>query len=496
MSNGKDKGLAQGIGRQMASGTLWMVATRWLIRLIGLFNTAIIARLLMPEDFGIVALAMIAVDFAITVTDGDVDMALVRSSDHCRGFSDTGWTLKVLSGFVTGGFLFAGAPAVSHYFGDSRLVEVIHIAALKPMLLGFENIGVIEFRRRLHFYGEFRYLVIQRLVSFVLCLVLVFTFRNYLALAWSCPASASVTVLVSYLVVPSRPTFSLSHWRELWVFSRWQMIFNSSRLVGERCDQFFIGLLSGFGNTGLYAVGFDLAMMPTREIMMPAGRALMPSYSKIADDPAAMKAAFAMVLGFAALIASSVGIGMTCVAEDAVLVILGEQWRAAVPFVRWLGIFGALEGVWLMLDPYLIATRHERTLALANLAFVVVMVPALALTTVRYGIWSVPICRVLVMAACLGFALMRLVAWRWISSRQLIEAIWRPMTAAAMMALVVLFVHQKTFSVPLLSLIHDIIIGSLTFVSCQFLFWFLAGRPVGVEQTLIHLATTRPPAPP
>lgn len=479
------------IGREMARGTLWMVAMRWVIRLIGLVNTAIIARLLVPEDFGIVALAMIAVDLVVTLTDGDIEMALIRTRSASERLFDTGWTVKILAALATFAVLWFLAAPTAAYFHDDRIETVIHIAALRPLILGFENIGVAEFRRNLRFDIEFRYLVLQRVITFVAGLVLVFLFRNYFALAWSMPASAVLTVALSYAMVPTRPRLSLAHWRDFWQFSRWQMLFNCGRLLGERCDQFVISHIGGVAETGIYAVGFDLAMMPTREIMFPAGRALMPAYSTIAHDPVRMREAFRMVLGFAAVIASSVGIGMSCIADDAVNLVLGGQWSAAVPFVRWLGVYGALEGAWLMLDPFFIAARRERALALSNLVFSAITIPAVAAAAFILGTPAIPGARIAVMTVLLVAIFARMVQWHWISATELGRLLWRPVTASAGMALGLYLLGGHGPALPhLLSMIKDIAAGGLIYVVLLFGLWFLSGRPQGVENDLLGAATS------
>ncbi len=460
---------------------------RWVIRLIGLINTAIIARLLNPTDFGLIALAMIAVDLIITLTDGDIEMALVRSIEVTPDLMNTGWTLKIIAGLLTWGVITAVAPWIAGYFGDERLATVLRIAALRPLILGFENIGVVEFRRTLRFSTEFRYLVTQRLLTFAIGLGLVLTFRDYVALAWSMPASGMVTVAASFAAAPGGRHLCLSHWREFWRFSRWQMLFNSARLAGERCDQFIISRLGSLSDTGMYVVGFDLAMMPTREIMQPAGRALMPAFAKIADDPKAMAASFHAVLGVAAIIACAGGIGISCIAEDAVLLVLGEQWRQAVPFVRWLGIFGALEGIWLMLDPFLIAGRHERTLAISNLAFAAITIPTVAAAAAIIGIEAIPAARIAVMTVVLGGVFFRVVSLRWISPMAMASVLWRPMVAALAMAGTIHLAHPEAASSRLLSMAMDMAAGGAAYLGVLFALWHLSGRPDGAEHSLIRL---------
>jgi len=481
----------QGIGRKMVSGTLWMVSMRWTIRLIGLINTAIIARLLIPTDFGLIALAMVAVDLIITITDGDIEMALVRSATADPEFQRTGWTLKILAGIATCATIMAIAPLVAGHFGDQRIVTILEIASLRPLILGFENIAVVEFRRGLRFATEFRYLVAQRLVTFVIGLSLVLAFRDYLALAWSMPASALVTVALSFIVAPGRPRLGLKHWREFWRFSRWQMIFNSTRLVGERCDQIIIGRLGTLDDTGVYVVGFDLAMMPTREIMLPAGRALMPAYAKIAHDPKELAASFHTVLGFAAIIACATGVGISSIAENAVFLVLGDQWGRAVPFVRWLGIFGALEGMWLMLDPFLIATRHERALAIANLAFAAITVPAVAVAARLIGIEAIPFARIAVMTVVLGGVFLRLLSWEWISPSSMARALWRPMAAALAMAVAIHLLQRAGIPARPLAMAADMAVGGSTYLAVLFALWHLSGRPDGAERDLTGLTLAR-----
>ena len=475
----------------MLSGTLWMVAMRWVIRLIGLANTAIIARLLNPTDFGLIALAMIAVDLVITVTDGDMEMALVRSAEITPDLLHTGWTLKILAGLVTWGIIMALAPWIAGHFGDERLATILRIAALRPLILGFENIGVVEFRRSLRFSTEFRYLVAQRLLTFGIGLGLVLSFRDYFALAWSMPASALVTVGLSFAMAPTRPRLCLSQWREFWRFSRWQMLFNSARLAGERCDQLIIARLGSLADTGSYVVGFDLAMMPTREVMLPAGRALMPAYARIAHDPQALAASFHTVLGFAAIIACASGVGMSCIAEDAVFLVLGDQWSQAVPFVRWLGIFGALEGIWLMLDPFLIASRHERTLAVSNLAFAAITIPAVAAAALIMGIGAIPLARIVVMSVVLGGVLVRFLSWRWMSPQAMASVLWRPIMAALAMAGAIHLTHPEGLSSRLLSMGADMAVGGLTYLGVLFALWSLSGRPQGAERALVRMVVQK-----
>jgi len=306
-------------------------------------------------------------------------------------------------------------------------------------------------------------------------------------LAWFCPGSAAVTVLLSFVMVAYRPRFSLQRWHWLWRFSKWQILFNSARTLGERFDQFLIGRLGQAVDVGNYYVAYDIAMMPTREIMFPIGRALLPNYARLAHDETTMNRAFQEVLSFAALLSLAVGPGLSLVAEDVVAVLLGHQWEGAVPFFRWLGLFGALEGLWLMLDPYLIARHQEKMLAMVNLAFAVLVIPGVVLAAKFGGIWLIPIARVAVMATLLTSVMGILLHRGWIAPRALLAVLWRPVVAAVGMMLAVRSGHGLLGTVPLVSLLWDSLIGGSAFIILLLSCWRMCGAPTGAEARLLQL---------
>src|SRR5262249_30045742 len=104
------------ITHSIARGATWMVAMRWTIRLIGLVNTVILARILTPGDFGLVAMATVAIGLLDAVSAVNVDLPLIRNRAIGRAHYDSAWTLLVLSGLVKSGLYFAVAPLLVKYY--------------------------------------------------------------------------------------------------------------------------------------------------------------------------------------------------------------------------------------------------------------------------------------------------------------------------------------------------------------------------------------------
>jgi O-antigen/teichoic acid export membrane protein len=467
----------------MARGAAWMVAMRWSLRAVGVVNTMIIARMLTPADFGIATMAWIVVEFLLTLSDANVDMALLRENAGSREHLDTAWTIRVVSGAATAAVLFAVAPLAEAYYADPRVSTVVWITALRAVVMGFENIGVVEFRRNLEFGKEYRYWLWRRLLMLGMGLALVAMFRDYMALAIAAPVSALITVAVSFAMSPYRPRPCLVHWRRLWAFSQWSIVYNTARFVNGRIDQFVIGGTAGAADTGSYYVAYDTATLPTREVIWPMGRAFTPTLARIVHDGAEMAKALRSILGFVLVIALPAGIGASLVAGDITVVLLGEQWAASAGCFRWLAVCGACESVLLAMESYFIARGGERLFTAITLAQLALLVPAVVLAG-SHGVEVIAAMRTLVTGIAVAGMFQVMVGRGWLKWRDLAELAWRPLLAAAAMVAAVQAFHADGGS-RLLSLLTDAAVGGAIYALALVALWGLSGRPEGAERSIL-----------
>lgn len=231
--------------RQLVRGSAWMVAARWATRLIGLVSTVILARLLAPEDFGIVAIALIAVGLLETVGYAGVDLALMRPGANSREHFDTAWTIQIIQGLLIAVLLVVFAPWVGLLFSEPRTVGVVQVIALRPLISGFENIGVVAFRKELDFAKDFRFTVYTKLANFAIVVGSAYCLENYWALTIGMTSGSVIAVILSYLMHPYRPRLSLVHVREMWGFSQWLIISRVGSFLNRKTDEVVVGRLLG-----------------------------------------------------------------------------------------------------------------------------------------------------------------------------------------------------------------------------------------------------------
>jgi O-antigen/teichoic acid export membrane protein len=477
--------------RRMASGVAWTVAARWSIQGIGLVSTIVLARLLSPADFGLVAMATITVGFVSVLHDAGQDLAVIRHRDPTPEHFDTAWTMSICAGLATTLILAAVAPLAGWYFHAPRVVALMRFLALVPFIEGFTNVGVTaDFRRSLQFDKELQYRVVKKLAVFMAALPLAFVLRDYRALAGGIVIGRLIAVVASYRLHPYRPRLRLSTLRDIWSFSAWSQVAAVAQFFAAQADSLIVGRLAGAAQLGAYQIGVDLGTLPVTAVIAPSSRALFPVYATALDRPVRLVQSYLDVLSFTTIIALSAGVGIALVARDLVTVLLGTKWSAAVDLVRWLAVGGGVLSVVGSAAVVVNVTGHARLNALRNWAFVAVLVPAAVIAGWRWGSEGVAAARAIIVvlfAPVMFSMLMRVLP---ITPGAIIGRLWRPVIAVLSMAAIVSFSGAGGIGPAAARLFSDAGLGAVTFVAVLLVLWFVAGRPAGAE-SIVLAATGR-----
>lgn len=471
--------------RQLLSGSIWMIAARWAMRLVGLASTMVLARLLAPEDFGLIAMVMMAYGLFETVSYAGVDLALMRAESDSRAHFDTAWTVQLLQGLFVATCVVLAVPWVAAYFNEPRLTTLMPIVAAKAVVDGLQNIGVVWFRKNLDFAREFRFNLYSRLLSFVIVIGLALWLRSYWALVAGSLAASVVTVVMSYVMHPFRPRPSLEKVRDLWGFSQWLLVSRIGSYLNRKCDGFIVGGAVGTGAMGSYHIAAELATLPSNELVMPIRRALFPTLAKMADDRVAFIHAAADSFSAVAVLCLGVSVLMWVLAPEFVGVVLGDRWSDAVLLVRLMAIYGGASSLVLVLEvPLWVAGRTHLSAAQAWLELA--LLAPLAAWAVRHGgVEAAAAARaglsVLMVPVMMAFAVHAgNIGWG-----VLLAAVWRPVAAVAGVAALSLLMPGPWFAWPLVTLVAKGVCFGLAFVAGIALLWALSGRPRGFEAAAV-----------
>lgn len=474
----------------LATGAAWMIAMRWAMRLVGLASTLVIARLLSPDDFGVVAVALIVAGLLETIAYLGVDLSLIKDQGAEREDFDSAWTVQLAQGVMIAMLLLLTAPFVASYFNEPRATAVIAWLAVRPIIDGLQNIGLVLFRKELDFAREFRFNLIAKLLGAAIQIGAAWWLRNYWALVTGMLASAAVSTLLSYLLHPYRPRLTLVQAKKVWAFSQWLLVSRVGSFLGRRCDEFIVGRAAGTAAMGAYHVVYELATMPTTEIIMPMRRALFPALSTLADQPQAYRRAVLDSLAASATVCVGLGVGLASLAEWVIPVLLGPQWTGAVVLLRWLALFGMLAALTSVLEVPLWVAGRTNYSAMVCWLELAVAVPLLLWIVPRHGAEGAAMCRVVISLGTFPVAAWLVRSACGVSLRSIITVLGRPVLAGVAMGLAVRLLPVQPQWPILATLAAGAVVATSAYCAVLWATWVMAGRPQGFEAAVLRAAAS------
>lgn len=480
--------------RRTVIGASWLVAWRMVTRLLGLVSTLVLARVLVPADFGLVAMAT---TFAVAVealSQLGLQDALVRHPEGER-LRDTAFTLQLGRAVATSLVVAVAAPGAAWWFAEPRLVPVLLILAATSLVSGAENIGIVAFRRDMRYDKHFLLLSGPRLLGVVVTIAMALWLHSYWALLGGIVASRVARTVMTYVVHPYRPRLKLAGWRELAGFSFWTWASSLAGLVWDRCDPFVLGPSLGAGRLGVYLLAIELATLPATELLLPAADALFAAFSSAqrsgtSSTRQAPMVALALLMGILPLI-----ITISCGSGYVVAALLGPKWAEAqglTAILAWQGTFSPFSYV---VGVTLVANGLVRRNFIANATVSAVKLGALVAAvslTKRLDIIAA------VSAGCVACEssvfLLLLKSAGDVRLRDIAGGFVRAMSATAVTVLVLYETGMAWQPVAMASgpaFAHGALIGVVTlslFVATLLTAWLMAGRPDGPESRLIAIA--------
>lgn len=470
-------------------GALWTFSVRLVDRGLGLISTLFLARILVPADFGLIAMATSVTAVIELVTAFGFELTLVQRPKPSRADYDTAWTLNLIVAACGAAVITLLAQPAAVLYEEPRLVGVMFVLAGSMLIGGIENIGTVDFRRNMDFRGEFRFMTGRRVAAFLATILTALIAHSYWALLVGIVTGRLVGVILSYSMQAYRPRLSLESSAALLRFSRWTLV-SSALIAGiQRLPHFAIGKISGPQDLGLYVMAMELGTMPTTELSAPVNRSAMAGYARLVGSPQAFRTAFLDVGAMVAAVALPAGVGLAVFAEPLILLVLGAKWLGALPILQVV----AFSGIWVALGSNngvaCIASGkpHLNTWMQAIRLFTLMIL--MAVLAPRAGTLGVAWAELV--SALVGYLLSCWLGLRCVGVRafDFLARMWRPALATVLVAMIV----REAFSIwgpiehaggafRLLALLGPL--AAAGYCGIMMLLWVLCGRPPGTEAQL------------
>ena len=482
---------------KLIKGVAWIGAAQVLVNSLGFLSTIILARLLMPSDFGLIAIATAVIGIIGVISEFSLYKALVQRDDPEQAHFDTAWTMNVIRGAIVAVIIAFLAMPIASFYGDERLRGVMLLMAVSTFVGSFNNTKLAVFERELQFHQSFVLSLTGKVVGFVGTVGVAYFTRSYWALVIGPLITEFALVVVSYALFPYRPRPTLSHYKDLLSYSIWLTFGRWVQAFSWRSDPLLLGYFLAPQMIGQYSMGNRITSKTIGDLSQPIKQILFPAFSRIKNDPQRLRGAYLRSQGVLCMLCFPVAMTFAVTAPELVATALGDNWLLAVTVVQVIAITRMLQ-MTENLEAIAMATGHTKQMFWRDVLNLIIRWPSV-LAGIYFGyddpydmFMGALIGRFVAVTLNTLLHMQLLGRLTTISMTDHFVAIWRSAVAAAAMATAVLAVRTvlpfgTDFEGMIYRLAVMIPLGGLTYFASLFLLWLATGRREGVETETVSI---------
>lgn len=468
----------EGLYQRTVRGGAWVFGLRITEQVFNIVRLIILARVLAPNDFGLLGIALLGMMALETFSQTGFQQALIQKKENIKDYLDAAWTVMLLRSLILCAVLFFAAPHIALFFDAPQATTIIQVIGISFLLGGaggvggFVNIGVLYFQKELKFNKHFIYRASGTLADFVVAVSAALILKSVWALVFGLLAGNLVRLIVSYLVHPYRPRLSsdLGKAKELFGFGKW--ILGSSVLIFLLTlgDDIFVGKLLGVALLGFYQMAYRTSNAPATQITHVISQVTFPAYSKLQDNLPSLREAYLKTLQFTAFISIPLAAGIFILAPEFTQIFLTEKWMPMVPAMQALCIFGVTRSIGATLGPIFYAVGKPEIQTRFSTIQLIILAIIIYPLTIRWSILgtsvAVVIPNIISVALCTKAArnIMK------IKFQDFFRPIFIPITAAFIMCLFIFLArHFLLFGGSILSVLILALLGGITYFGSMYL---------------------------
>lgn len=307
----------------------------------------VLARLLTPEDFGLLEMTVVITGFLALFGELGFGAALIQRENITDAHASTVFWLNVLTGVALGALLALGAPWIARFYREPRLLPLTLVLSVNFLITPLNMVQGAMLHREM----KFKQLAILEVSSIFASSVTAFVLAMQGMGTWSLVARSFAGSLTTTAVI-----WSLSKWRPSWVFSRAalkDLLSFSGNLLGfmtinywaRQADDLLIGKFMGPAHLGIYGRAYSTMMLPVREISSVLGRVLFPALSRMSNDKPRVREMYLECLGLIAFISFPIMALFYATADNLIITLYGRQWERVAPVLRIFCAVGAFQSL-------------------------------------------------------------------------------------------------------------------------------------------------------
>ena len=479
------------LSHRVVSSVIWALTLQVTDRLVSLIRVVVLARLLTPESFGLLGVAMLFMAVIDSFSWPGYTQALIYKKGDIATYLNTTWTILVSRGVAIGLIMFLGAGYAANFLGAPDARPVIQALSINPILNGLFNPGIVYFEKDLQFHKVFIYKISQSVTGVIVPVILALLWRNVWALVIGMIAGNIVGLALSYIIQPYRPRFhfELKVARELFVYGRWITLSVLITFLATQLDKGVVSRFLGPVSLGLYQVGYNISSAAAGSVGSAVSQVAFPTYSKLQDNYLHLRQTFQKIMESTICITLPVTLILFILADGLVEVVLGPQWLPAIPVVRYIALasfLGSFIKVCGALFNGIGRPRLEMQLYLVEIILIAALIYPL---TKLMGISGASLSVLGGMVVAMPFLFYYLFSHLKLGFRDLMKALYTPLSFGLTIGIVTILARLVFNSLTIQGFVVILLLDLLAYVGINYVFW--RKFKTGPIQAMALLATNR-----
>lgn len=377
-----------GYKKDAITGISWIGFLRFATKAVGFLEAIVLARILIPEQFGAYGIALLALGLLEVITESGVNIVLIQEENIDKHISSA-WIVSILRGVIIMAALLIGAPFISDFFHSPESLILLYLISIVPLIRGFINPAIVKFQKELKFARDFWYRFMVLFIDTAVTIVVTFYMRSPIGIVIGLLAGVLVELLLSFILVSPRPNFKFEKSYVNKIFNRGKWITASSIFdyLFHNADNIAVGRILGATALGVYQLAYSLAAMPLIEIGRIFVHVVVPIMIRISDDSVRLKNAFFKIVLTITLITLPFAF-LFALLPDLFVLILGEKWEAITLVLPILAVLGFVKSVSLSSNALFLSTNRQEYTTVITLVNILGLVISIFPLIFKFGLFG------------------------------------------------------------------------------------------------------------
>lgn len=375
---------------------MWAAVEKFGGRVLQVISTIILARLLLPEDFGVVAMVAIFFSVSTILIDSGFSQALIREDEISEDDKATTFFINLITALILFGILWFSSPLISQFFDEPVLLDMTRLMALTPIFFSITIIQRALYSHRINFRTQAIVNLIATFLSGASAIVLALYGLGVWALATQYVLMAFVTSFLFWGLNPWIPKkfINKDSFSRLFGFGSKLMISGLINVIYKEIYKVIIGRIYNTSLLGFYVQAENFKNVVSENLVSVMVRVTYPALSKVKNEPDRLKDGYKKIFRVISFLIFPAIIGLIIVAEPLVVTLIGEKWIKTVPILQVLSLAGLIYHMHVInLDILRVLGRSDLILKLEILKKIGVTI-AITIGLV-YGFWGLIVAQVI-----------------------------------------------------------------------------------------------------